>query len=107
MQHNVCTLLLIAWPAEASTSTALDGHVTTTVLAPEGLGATVPPREGDTICTTGDSLDGEGDGPGDTLMPGEVLDAGEEGGWLVGANGWDEEAASKTVVGFPGHKGLA
>lgn len=69
--------------------------------------ASVPAREGDTTCTTGDSLEGEGDGPGDTLMPGEVLDAGEEGGWLVGANDWDEEVASSTAAGLPGHRDLA
>lgn len=60
--------------------------MTTTVLAPVGLQESVPAREGDTTCTTGDSLEGEGDGPGDTLMLGDVLEAGEEGGWLVEAN---------------------
>lgn len=81
--------------------------MTTTVLAPVGLEASVPAREGDTTCTTGESLDGEGDGPGDTLVPGDVLDAGEEGGWLVDANDEDEEAASNTVAGLPEHTDLA
>lgn len=81
--------------------------MTTTVLAPVGLEASVPAREGDTTCTTGDSLDGEGDGPGDTPMLGDILDAGEEGGWLADANDWDEEVASNTVAGLPEHKDLA
>lgn len=36
-------------------------------------------NEGETTCTTGDNLDGEGAGPGDTLIPGDILDTGEVG----------------------------
>lgn len=74
----MCTFVLVPGLTETS-SNGLEGPVTTTARVPGGLEDSVPPNEGETTCTTGDSRDGEGDGPGDTLMPGDVLDTGEDG----------------------------
>lgn len=65
----------------AETSTGLAGAATTTVRVTGGLVEWVMAGiVGDTTCTTGDSLEGDGVDTGDTLIPGEVLAAGEDGG---------------------------
>ena len=78
-QVTVCMFVLVPWLTETSISKGLEGPLTRRVRVPGGLEASVPPSEGETTRTTGDSLDGEGDGAGDTLMPGDVLDTGEDG----------------------------
>lgn len=63
------------------TSTGLAGAATTTVRVTGGLVEWVMAGiVGDTTCTTGDCLVGDGVDTGDTLIPGEVLATGEDGG---------------------------
>lgn len=61
------------------TSTGRAWPATITVLVTGGLGEGASGNEGETTCTTGESLDGEGARPGDTIIPGDVLEAGEAG----------------------------
>lgn len=86
------------------TSTGRDWPATTTVLLVGGLGEGASDREGETTCTTGDSLVGGGEGPGETLVTGDILAAGDILGFVTTTELPTDEGAltTTTAVGLMG-----
>lgn len=65
------------------TSTARGCPPTITVLGTGGLADGASGREGDTTCTIGESLEGDGVDAGEMCIPGDVLDTGEGGNCVL------------------------